>query len=119
MPRIFLLISYPKSGNTWLRALLESLRSGGAPIDINDMGSGVVPRLRFDALLSVESSSLTPAEIAEARPAFMRLWAERIGIRRFSRKRTKPTCRFPVPARLLIRRRPSRRRYTSFATRAT
>jgi hypothetical protein len=75
MPRIFLLISYPKSGNTWLRALLESLRSGGAPIDINDMGSGVVPRLRFDALLSVESSSLTPAEIAEARPAFMRLWA--------------------------------------------
>ena len=76
MPRIFLLASYPKSGNTWLRALLTSLQSGGGVLNINDMGKiGLLARTDFDALLLVESSSLTAGEIAEARPAFMRHWA--------------------------------------------
>ena len=33
------LSSYPKSGNTWLRAVIESLRTGGATIDINANGT--------------------------------------------------------------------------------
>lgn len=77
MPRIFLIVSYPKSGNTWMRALLHSLRSGGEPVDINAIGAGVLPRTEFDWLFSVESSSLTPAEIAELRPPFVREWANR------------------------------------------
>jgi len=77
MPRIFLIVSYPKSGNTWMRALLGSLRSGGVPVDINDIGTGILPRLQFDWLFSVESSSLTLAEIAEVRPPFLREWAAR------------------------------------------
>ena len=76
MPRVFLLVSYPKSGNTWLRALLTALRSERADLDINDMGEiALLARKDFDAVLLVESSSLTAAEIAEARPAFMRRWA--------------------------------------------
>ena len=76
MPHIFLIVSYPKSGNTWMRALLQSLLSGGSPLDINAIDVGaMLPRVRFDWFFSVESSSLTAAEISELRPRFLREWA--------------------------------------------
>jgi hypothetical protein len=66
------LASYPKSGNTWLRILLESLARGGAPVDINWEQEGrpgsVAPRAEFDNRLGVDSSDLLADEIEAARP---------------------------------------------------
>lgn len=64
-----LLASYMKSGNTWLRLLLDSLLRGGGEVDINQVasGSGSADREWFDRAMMVDSSSLTPAEIAGAR----------------------------------------------------
>lgn len=75
MTGLTLLASYPKSGNTWLRAVLESLRRGGAPVAINELAQGIANVARrgwFDSFMGVESSDLTPAEIARARPSFHR-----------------------------------------------
>ena len=65
------LVSYPKSGNTWMRMMLASLLAGGAPVDINQTGEeiGVSTYAEMDEFLGVESSELTEAEIARARPA--------------------------------------------------
>lgn len=68
---IFWLASYPKSGNTWLRLALESLRTGGAAVDLTakpfDAPIASSRRL-FDTLLQVESSDLTMSEIEALRP---------------------------------------------------
>jgi aryl sulfotransferase len=65
------LVSYPKSGNTWLRMMLASLLTDGAPVDINRSGGmiAVCSYAEMDELLGIESSELTGAEIADARPA--------------------------------------------------
>lgn len=65
------LVSYPKSGNTWLRLMLSSLISQGRPVDINApaIAAGIVTYAEMDELLGVDSSELTPGEIADARPA--------------------------------------------------
>lgn len=65
------LVSYPKSGNTWMRMMLASLLAGGGEIDINHVvdDCSVATRAEMDELLGVESSELTHDEIAEARPA--------------------------------------------------
>ena len=69
--RLGWLVSYPKSGNTWLRMMLSSLRRGRAAIDINAVGSdiGIAGFAEMDAHFGIDSSELTDAEIAEARPA--------------------------------------------------
>ena len=69
-----LLSSYPKSGNTWLRAILESLRTGRGEVDINGNLADTLAaadRDTFDRMMGVEASDLTAMEIAWARP---RLW---------------------------------------------
>lgn len=68
------LASYPKSGNTWLRFLLESLLDGGAPVDINDhrMRSGVARAADLEELFGIEASELTEAEVTAAIPDFHR-----------------------------------------------
>jgi aryl sulfotransferase len=65
------LVSYPKSGNTWLRMMLASLMSGGGPIDINalDIQIGIATFAEMDEFLGIESCELTREEIAAARPA--------------------------------------------------
>jgi aryl sulfotransferase len=65
------LVSYPKSGNTWMRMMLSSLMSGGAPVDINalDMRIGITTFAEMDEYLGVESTEMTREEIAAARPA--------------------------------------------------
>jgi len=62
------LASYPKSGNTWLRAVYTALRSGREP-DINRL-EAPLPALRavFDQVLAVRSSDLSPDEVGILRP---------------------------------------------------
>lgn len=74
MGALTLLCSYPKSGNTWVRAVIDSLSRSGAEVDINDNPGSVIiaaGRPLFDYCLGVEASDLTDAEIFRARP---RLW---------------------------------------------
>lgn len=68
------LVSYPKSGNTWLRFLLESLLAGGAPVDINDrrLRGGVARVADLEELFGIEASDLTAAEVMAAIPDFYR-----------------------------------------------
>jgi hypothetical protein len=63
------LASYPKSGNTWLRAVYTAWQSGGA-LDLDAMAAGDIASSRelFEASLGIPSSDLTPAEIALLRP---------------------------------------------------
>jgi len=68
---IYWLASYPKSGNTWLRALLTNyLRNAEEPADINDLdfsGAGFMSE-DFDEQLGVDSADLTPRQINHYRP---------------------------------------------------
>jgi hypothetical protein len=70
MVTLTLLCSYPKSGNTWVRTVIDSLSRGGAEVDINDNPGSVITaagRLLFDYCLGVEASDLTDTEIVLAR----------------------------------------------------
>src|SRR5262249_38351216 len=71
------LASYPKSGNTWIRALLANYRrekEGAA--DINQLGAPVASRRHeFDEIAGVEASDLTFAEIDALRPEVYRYLA--------------------------------------------
>jgi len=72
------LASYPKSGNTWLRALLTNyLRDGDAPADINDLDGGPIASARvwFDEWAGIEASALSDAIVARLRPAVYRCMA--------------------------------------------
>lgn len=78
------LASYPKSGNTWARLALASLRLGGTAVDFRDweMGGGRDPaafqRWRFDAGLDIDSSDLTEEEVLAARPEAFRALAREL-----------------------------------------
>jgi aryl sulfotransferase len=67
--RIVWLASYPKSGNTWLRAVYTALRVGQR-LDINNLDGGNIASSRelFDGLLGMRSSDLTPDEAEALRP---------------------------------------------------
>ena len=72
------LASYPKSGNTWLRAVLTNyLRDESAPASINALvGSNVaIQRDLFDECLGAPSSDMTPDEILRLRPRLHELLA--------------------------------------------
>jgi Sulfotransferase domain len=78
MNKIILLASYPKSGNTWLRALLTNyLRDGDAPADINALEGGPIAsaRLWFDEWAGIEASALNHAVVERLRPAVYRRMA--------------------------------------------
>lgn len=78
---ILWLASYPKSGNTWLRALLTNYcHPGDGPASINALiGNRIAnDRHRFDELLGVASSDLTAEETLRLRPLFHRLLAEEL-----------------------------------------
>ncbi len=79
MSRYLWIASYPKSGNTWFRALLANADPDRTePADLNGLGSGlVVVRARFDVAAGVESSDLTEEE-ADALKCRVSAWdAER------------------------------------------
>lgn len=67
------LASYPKSGNTWVRALLTNyLHTEQSPASINALlGNSIhLDRYLFDETMGIASAEMTDAEIASARPIF-------------------------------------------------
>jgi hypothetical protein len=73
--KIVWLASYPKSGNTWMRAFLTALlRPEKDGLDINNMVPTTIASSRqlFDELTGVSASDLLPGEIDRLRPAIYR-----------------------------------------------
>jgi aryl sulfotransferase len=73
--KIIWLASYPKSGNTWIRAFLTALLHPGKDgLDINNMVPSTVASSRqlFDEMSGVSASDLLPEEIDCLRPAIYR-----------------------------------------------
>lgn len=71
MGGIFWLASYPKSGNTWLRAFLHNLKSDDdTPADINRIGTRSIASGRdwLDEVLGFDTSDLSQDEIERLRP---------------------------------------------------
>ena len=69
---IIWLVSYPKSGNTWLRIFLTNYQlDTHEPAHINKLAGGPIASARgvFDELAGVEASDLTPDEIERYRPS--------------------------------------------------
>lgn len=66
MKHLIWLASYPKSGNTWLRILLDSiLHHQGEPVNINQIntaGLGITRRQYFDEFLEFDSGELSMSE---------------------------------------------------------
>lgn len=83
------LASYPKSGNTWLRALLSAATNDvGKPVDLNKMTVGYpnpAGRRAFEEVTGLDADILTKPEILERRPAVHAAIAEN------ARKRGVPT----------------------------
>lgn len=71
------LASYPKSGNTWVRALLAAYSAENTELDINNLGDGPIASSSevFEDLLGVSVADLTADEIERYRPAVYRLRA--------------------------------------------
>ena len=72
------LASYPKSGNTWLRAVLTNyLREEDGPASINALiGSSIADsRFLFDEHTGLPSSDMTPGELLHHRSRFHELLA--------------------------------------------
>jgi hypothetical protein len=72
------LASYPKSGNTWLRAFLTNFQNtGDGPADINNLAVSKFAsnRRTADNALGIECSDLTWEEIDSYRPAIYRYLA--------------------------------------------
>ena len=63
------LASYPKSGNTWLRAVYAAWLTGEVP-ELNELDGGLIAsgRFLFDDALGIPSSDLTPGEVETLRP---------------------------------------------------
>ncbi len=81
MDKIYWLASYPKSGNTWVRAFLSNyLNEGDEPADINRLDGGPIASDRelFDRWAGVESSDLPLEDIDCLRPDVYREMARHI-----------------------------------------
>ena len=76
------LASYPKSGNTWLRAVLTNyLCADGEPASINALIVGSEPnysREIFDEYIGLDSADMTTEEVARHLPQFREWLAERL-----------------------------------------
>lgn len=74
--RFVLVASYPKSGNTWTRIVLEHLSRGAdRPFALNALDAkyhGVMRRFAFDGRMPANAADLLPAEIDELLPALYR-----------------------------------------------
>jgi hypothetical protein len=79
--RFVLVASYPKSGNTWTRIVLEQLRLGvGRPFSINELEAryvGIARRFAFDSWMPGDAADLSNGEMEELLPdLYRRLIAE-------------------------------------------
>lgn len=78
MAKIIWLASYPKSGNTWMRILINNYwQDGTVPADINKLDGGPIASARtcFDELVGVEASALEDTVIERLRPDVYRFMA--------------------------------------------
>ena len=85
--RIVWLASWPRSGNTWTRALLANLLSAAdEPVSVNRIAAGAdldsFNREEFDEWTGASSGICTDDEADLLRPAFYRACAARAGARR-------------------------------------
>ncbi len=83
---VFWLVSYPKSGNTWLRALLTNyLCAPQEEASINALvgGPSIVRRDFFDDFMGIDSADLTPEELCAFLPRFHKLLANELPSRSF------------------------------------
>lgn len=81
MSGLTLIASYPKSGNTWLRAFLASHLRGGQPIDLNaDLAriGNLTSRSLQDFHAGLEHADLNPQEVALLRPLTSRRIAQEL-----------------------------------------
>ena len=77
MSGIVWLASYPKSGNTWLRAFLANYQSKDrGPVSINHLDSNPSNRAAFDDLAGIEASDCSNVEIDCLRPEIHRYLAK-------------------------------------------
>lgn len=80
MGKLMWLASYPKSGNTWVRAFLANyLTDSAQPVDINTLASFAVGDMRIEQYVRVgkrPAESLKPADIDRLRPLAHRSIAE-------------------------------------------
>ena len=77
-PGIVWIASYPKSGSTWMRAMLTNyLQDNGEPASINALAGlrTASARDNFDELIGLDSSDLRPDELARYLPRFRALLA--------------------------------------------
>lgn len=69
MSGLHLIASYPRSGNTWVRAVLTALMRGDGSLDINALEGPIASdRSFFDNALEIETSDLLPDEERRLRP---------------------------------------------------
>lgn len=76
---LYWLASYPKSGNTWVRAFIANLtHTGPGAVDINALDTGAIASSRhwIEATLGFDTTELSHAEIDRLRPAVYR-WCAR------------------------------------------
>jgi hypothetical protein len=79
MKRIVWIASYPKSGNTWIRAFLTAL-TRDRQVDVNNLVAHIASsRDAFDEESGVEASDLLPDEIHRLRPEVYRAMARTAG----------------------------------------
>lgn len=76
--RLVWLASYPKSGSTWMRAILTAFRRPDRPVDLHDLiGAGSARDAdQFEELVGLRYSELPPGEQAGLLPLFARRLAE-------------------------------------------
>lgn len=75
MSGVFWLASYPRSGSTWIRLLIQSCQQGGSHVAINALsvfGMATRSRADFDETLGVFASDLVGEEVLQWRPAVLR-----------------------------------------------
>lgn len=72
MPGIIWLASYPKSGNTWLRAFMANLmRNPSQPLAINDLPNYILGdgfHIHYETLSGKKASELSPEDFTRLRP---------------------------------------------------
>lgn len=80
-PRLVWLASYPKSGNTWVRALLQAYLFGvqdpQQDLRMDGLGGMYSSRMLFDSVTGIPSAFLSTTEIDSLRADVWRLTAER------------------------------------------
>ena len=74
-PHLIWLASYPKSGNTWVRAFVDAyLSNDDADLDLNNLSGSVTAagRSNFDRIVGIPASDLLASEIDALRPEVFR-----------------------------------------------